>query len=94
MNLHSFLKLLLCHGIPRLLAFVFLTWIPPVAYCQTTKPKEHFYKRALVPGNWEIYRELEALDFVLGFVGDSPHNGRNHHFIWFYSFPQVLEKQS
>lgn len=50
-------------------------WIPLVASCQTIKPKEHFYNRTLVTMIWEINRESETLDFVLGFASsDFQHN--------------------
>ena len=60
-NFHSFQKSLLSHWILSLLTFVFLTWIPLLAYCQTTKPKEHFYNRALVSGSWGNLQRIRSL---------------------------------
>ena len=63
MNFHSFQKSSLSHWILSLLTFVFLTRIPLVAYCQTTKPKEHFYNRAFVTGSWGNLWRIRSLRF-------------------------------
>lgn len=75
----------------RLLTFGFLTWIPLVAYCQTTKLS---YNKTFVTGSSEINQESEALDFIPSFASDFQYNLRKLSFHLALLFPQVFEKQT